>query len=193
MQASSSVRSRVLPSIAIVAVVLATAGCVSEPVQPYQPSFENVQLLKRQAPRTNGVELGVFSGGPTRLNVRGSSALSPVGSGFADYLRGALEAELAKAEMLRPGGGARVTGTIIGTDIETGTGSTARAWLDAEIVVSGSAGERYRRQLRVEHQWESSFVGAIAIPLAFQAYPQLVQRFLQELYADPAFGKALQG
>lgn len=168
-------------------------GCVATPVQPYQPSYENVQLLKSRVPPSQGAELGSFRGGPERISVRGTPALSPVGSNYADYLRQALESELQKAELLKPSSGVRVSGTIIGTDIETGAGSTAQAWLEAEIVVSGNGTERYRRVLRADHRWESSFVGAIAIPLAFQAYPQLVERFLSQLYADIAFTHALRG
>lgn len=51
---------------------------------------------------------------------------------------------------------------------------------------------RYDQVKTLQHEWESSFAGAIAIPRAQQAYPGLVQRLLAALYADQAFLQALK-
>lgn len=46
--------------------------------------------------------------------------------------------------------------------------------------------------LSVRHEWESSFLGAIAIPNAVANYAPAVQKLLAELLADPAFRAAIR-
>lgn len=50
----------------------------------------------------------------------------------------------------------------------------------------------YPRTIRIENSWESSFMGAIAIPAAISGYSATVQKLLGELSADPEFRRATQ-
>ena len=51
---------------------------------------------------------------------------------------------------------------------------------------------KYDQVKSIHDVWDSSFMGAIAIPRAQERYPIMVQKLLAELYTDPAFMGALQ-
>ena len=46
--------------------------------------------------------------------------------------------------------------------------------------------------LEIEHQWDSSFMGAVAISAAIDNYSAAVQKLLHVLLSDPDFAKAIQ-
>ncbi len=50
----------------------------------------------------------------------------------------------------------------------------------------------YDKVTTVHDEWDSSFMGNVAIPRAQQRYPTVVQKLLGALYADPAFLQALK-
>jgi hypothetical protein len=51
---------------------------------------------------------------------------------------------------------------------------------------------KYYKVKSIHDEWDSSFVGAIAIPRATERYPVMVQKLLAALYADAAFTQALK-
>lgn len=177
--------------LALLVLAAATTGCVTQPVGSFQPSFERVGQLK--AAGSQPVAVDAVTGGPDRLSVRGNGAISPVGKNFGDYLKAALEAELGKAERLSAASNIKLRANIIETDINAAGASTANATLTALVTVDKAAQQIYSKQFSARHEWESSFVGAVAIPRAIQAYPGVVEAFLNQLYADPEFKRALNG
>ncbi|NLA68351.1 MAG: hypothetical protein GX856_08945 [Gammaproteobacteria bacterium] len=81
---------------------------------------------------------------------------------------------------------------VRGSRLEPGSDGTYAGYLrDAlatELKAAGRDGEVvYDRTLRVDHEWDSSFLGAIAIPTAFDNYAAAVQKLLQALFTDPGF------
>jgi len=50
----------------------------------------------------------------------------------------------------------------------------------------------YDKQVRQDAKWDSSFVGAIAIPDAINHYSEQFRLILLRLYRDPEFLKALR-
>ena len=57
--------------------------------------------------------------------------------------------------------------------------------------VHDAAGTRYDKTLSDRYEWESSFMGGIAIPRAIQNYVVTIQRMLRKLYTDPEFARAI--
>lgn len=186
---SRTLRSqKLLGAMLLVLGSIGLTGCVSAPVASYQPSVENVQALKVAV--KNPVAVGTFTGGAKTISVRGSSAKSAVGNSYGEYVQAALSSELEKAQLLLPASNLHVRGNVVETDIDAamGTGKTSIA---TEFVVSKNGVEKYRKTISAQYSWESSFVGAVAIPRAFETYPKVVEQLLKELYADPDFIKAL--
>ena len=169
------------------------AGCAMQ-APPYQPSLDNVEILKKTAGPTALGSFTVQAGGAgvVSIGLRGSSMSSPVGTDYAAYLASALSQELQLAGKLDPKAKVVITGLLLKNDIAAGGMSTNSGEIEAQFTVFNAGQERYRGTHRAEMSWESSFIGAVAIPKAQQQYPLLVQKLLAQLMADSRFQAALK-
>jgi hypothetical protein len=59
-------------------------------------------------------------------------------------------------------------------------------------VVIREGREVYRKALRVEERWVSSFYGAVAIPMALNQYTGLYRKLVTRLLEDPEFVAAIK-
>ncbi len=173
--------------------LIALAGCATK-APPYQPSIDNVQQLKAVAPK--GVKLGEFTvdvdaKNATSIGIRASSMSSSVGSNYADYVAQALRDELSLAGRIDPNSNIEISGVLMGTDIDTGM-AKGSGYIEARFMVKNQGKVRFDKIKRGESSWESSFIGAIAIPRAEQSYPSVVQNLLTNLYSDPDFQQSLK-
>jgi hypothetical protein len=184
-------RTLLLP-VALIAVAL-SSGC-SMVAPRYSASLENVQKLKDSGAQTTNV--GAFEStpgkqNPTSISLRGSSLSSPYDGSYGKYLAEALKQELSLAGKLAADAQIHVSGALQKNDINAGM-STATGDIAARFVVTRGGAVRYDQVKSIHDEWESSFVGAVAIPRAQERYPVIVQKLLAALYADPAFLQALK-
>lgn len=180
-------------TLALAVATLATGCAIQAP--PYNPSLANVDRWKVAAPKP--VAVGAFTvqagaTGGTSISLRGNPMGSPVGSSYADYLAQALRQELQLAGRLGTGSSLELSGLLLSNDIAAGGFSTNSGVIEARFVVKVEGTVRYDQTLKATDTWDSSFVGAVAIPKAQQQYPVLVQKLLTQLLADPAFASALR-
>jgi hypothetical protein len=175
-------------------VVVAIQGCaITAP--PYQASIDNVEALKKSGARM--VALGSFTvqpGAPggASISLRGNPMNSSVGSDYAAYLGEALKQELVLAGKLDPKSDVEIGGTLMKNDIAAAGISTNSGEIEARFVVRRAGAVRYDAVKRADASWESSFVGAIAVPKAQQQYPVLVAQLLNKLLSDAQFIAALR-
>lgn len=176
--------------LSIAAAALILQGCgVSMP--RYEPNFDNVQALKSQAPlaKLSSPEV-VADSGQDSLSVRANPIRSPEGS-VSKHVQNALESELRLAGLLDPASsrrlGVRLRRSELNAPIGTGNGV-----ISADFDLRDGDRSLYRSNKTVSDAWNSSFVGAIAIPAAANAFNPLVRKLLAELYRDPAFIKAMK-
>jgi hypothetical protein len=173
---------------------LALISACSTPAPPYQPSISNVETLKRSS---GPVTVGVFAVKPGMPNanavgLRAASMVSPVGADYAAYLGDAIRQELELAGKLSPKSNIEVSGVLTRNEINAGGLSTNDGVLEALFTVKKDGAVRYNKAKRADASWESSFVGAIAIPKAQQQYPLLVQSLLGQLIGDAEFQAAVK-
>jgi hypothetical protein len=177
--------------------VLLASGCAMQAPR-YQASIDNVEVLK-QAP--NSMNLGGFSvqagspaaaSGGTALSVRASPMNSPVGTDYAAYLADALSQELTVAKKLDPKSKIEVSGKLVKNDISAGGFSTNSGEIAAQFVVKKEGVVRFDKAKSASLTWDSSFLGAVAIPKAQQQYPVIVQKLLSLLWGDADFQAALK-
>jgi hypothetical protein len=185
---------KTIGTCAALCVALVLQGCAMV-APPYQPSVDNVELLKKGAVRT--VALGSFTvqaGAPggSAIGLRGASMNSPVGADYAAYLREALRQELVLAGKLDANADIEIAGTLMKNDIAAAGVSTNSGEIEARFVVRRGGTTRYDAVKRAEASWESSFVGAIAVPKAQRQYPVLVAQLLNKLLSDAQFIAALR-
>jgi len=63
--------------------------------------------------------------------------------------------------------------------------------LSAEFFISVDDEEAYRQVHSIHHEWDSSFLGAVAIPRANDNYVIAVRQLLLQLFTDPEFIRAV--
>jgi hypothetical protein len=177
----------------VLAITITATGCTM--VAPkYTASLENVQKIKDSG--AESVKVGTFLSTPAKdnaasISLRGSSLASPYGT-YAYYLAEALRQELSLAGKLAADAQIEVTGTLQKNDINIPAVGAGRGDIEARFVVSRGGTPKYDQVKSLHDEWDSSFVGAVAIPRAQEQYPLLVQKLLALLYADPAFFEALK-
>lgn len=174
--------------------VLLTTGCAQITMGPPQPTVENTQALRSRplAP----AQVGVFTleaGKPAAMDrshaLRGANSVqSPIQGSFAQYLRESLVVELDAAGLLRPGAQTVITGTLLHSTVDPAMGTAS---LQARFVVTRSGQQRYAKELGAHAEWESSFLGAVAVPLAAAHYQGLYRQLVGQLVSDPDFRRAL--
>ncbi|WP_421681925.1 hypothetical protein HKW98_12450 [Stutzerimonas urumqiensis] len=177
-------------SLTIIATVLALQGCgVSMP--RYEPSFDNVQTLKANAPMSAlQVPSVTAEPGQDSIFVRANPIHSPAGS-ISQHVQQALESELRLAGLLDEAAQKRLDVRLEQADLEAGVGAGNGA-ITANFDLHDGERSLYSSSKTVQSQWNSSFVGVVAIPAAANAFNPLVRKLLAALYEDPAFIKAMK-
>jgi curli biogenesis system outer membrane secretion channel CsgG len=164
------------------------------PAPNYGVVIANVQKLKESGAKPTSV--GEFTAQSSAANnetisIRGNPMSSPKGT-FSAYVRDALVAELTEARLLNPTSTTQVSAVLVKNDISAAGFVTANAEIEVRFVVRQGATVRYDAIKRATIEWDSNFLGGIAIPRAHANYPRLVSTLLADLYSDPAFLAALK-
>ncbi|EHR72647.1 hypothetical protein BurJ1DRAFT_3844 [Burkholderiales bacterium JOSHI_001] len=185
---SRAIRS-LLPVLCLATLL---SGCALQAPR-YQPSIDNVEAIKKAGVKANVGAFTVAPGatGGSSISLRGNTMSAPTGD-YAAYLADALKQELTLAGGLDLKASVEVGGVLVKNDIAAGGMSTNSGEIEARFVVRSGSQVRYDATQRVDLSWESSFVGAVAIPKAQQQYPVLVQKLIGKLLADPQFLAALR-
>lgn len=180
--------------LAAIAVSAVLAGCAG-PAPNYSPSINNVEALKKAGSNVTVKtgEIGVTPGmsGANSLSLRANSITSPVGNHYGDYLAAALRQELDMAKLGNPQSGVEISGMLLKNNIDAGGFRTNEGQMEARFLVKSAGQVRFDKVKRIEHQWDSSFAAAVAIPLAANNYPVMVQKLVGSLVNDPDFVKAI--
>lgn len=169
-------------------------GCAG-PAPNYAPNIDNVEALKRSG--GSALKTGAITPAPglktaAAIQLRANTMVSPTGSNFGDYIASALRQELELAKLHDPMSATEVSGTLLENEIHAGGLSTNDGAVAVRFVVRRTDQVRYDKAQRVTRQWESSFAGAVAIPLAANNYPLMVQDLIGKLFADPDFIRAVR-
>ncbi len=178
---------------AILLLCLGVVGCAG-PAPNYSPSIDNVEALKKsgnQAARVGKFEAPAAMPGATSIGLRAFQMASPVGRDYGDYLSAALRQELELAKLYSPQSAFEISGKLVQNNINAGSMSSNYGQIEARFVVKRDAVVLFDKIKLATHQWESSFAGAVAIPLAANNYTVLVQKLLASLVADADFNAAL--
>src|SRR5581483_7776331 len=105
------------------------------------------------------------------------------------YLADTIVAELKAAGRFDPNATLMVTGVITDTHVDSAM-PTAHAMLAAHFTLLRQGLPVFEKTLVVESSWNSNFVGAVAIPDAFNHYAGLFPLLAGKLFSDPEFRAA---
>jgi hypothetical protein len=179
----------------LVALSALLAACTTT-MAAQQPTLRNIQALR--APEIPALSLGAFElapGLPARMDrsisIRADSVKAPGDGSFSHYLRQTFETELRAAGKLDESAPTVVSAQLTRSEIGTAL-SGSRGELGARFVVTRNGQTLYDRELVVNGEWASSFLGAIAIPEAMDRYTALYQDLVAALLNDPEFHNAVR-
>ncbi|MEH6627793.1 MAG: hypothetical protein V7739_15210 [Motiliproteus sp.] len=166
------------------------SGCSMNAVQ-FQPDFDLVNELKDKD--ISKLVVGdITSTDPKvdQVSLRGSPMISPYNKSYADYLEVALKEQLVQANLYDKASTIEIRGELLENSVSAAGISTGTADLSARFEVRSNGDITFDKVKTIKHEWESSFVGAIAIPNAQNNYPVAVQKLILALMSDPDFIKA---
>jgi hypothetical protein len=121
--------------------------------------------------------------------MRGST-VTPNDGTFSNDLRNVLVANLKAAGLYDESSDAVITGQLTDSQVDAAMG-TGTGRLAARFIVTRGGRKAFDKEVVADAKWESSFIGAVAIPMAMQQYGGLYQALAGKLFADPEFRAAL--
>jgi hypothetical protein len=182
--------------IAAIGFMVLSLGACSLAAPKYNASMGNVEKLRDA--ELGKVKIGKFTADPTsksnvnRLTIRGSSYESPYDKSFVAYLEEAVRQEIDDGRLLDTGANTEIDGVLIRNELDGSGISIGTADIEARFLVKRDGTVRYDKVQSAHHEWESSFVGAKAVPSAAQNYPIVVQKLLAKHFGDSEFRTALK-
>lgn len=184
-----------LALVASLAALTALTGCVTAKMPAPTPSAANAEKLRsvKLAPSQVGT-FKVAAGKPADMDtslsgLRGSS-IAPTNGSFSGQLRDEIATELNAAGLLDPKARFVIEGQLTDSMVDAAM-SVGKARLAARIQVKRDGNTVFDKELVAESSWESSFVGAIAIPAAIREYSALYKTLAGKLFDDADFRRAL--
>lgn len=181
-------------TVACVALSCVLTACASVDAAKYSPSVDNLQTLKSAGTveaRIKPFDAPETHDNPYPIHLRAARMHSPVGDSFGTYLSNALEQDFAVVGDLSPDAKIEVGGVLLKNDIDASGLAQGEGTISARFIVHRGSDTVYDSVKTATGNWDSSFVGVVAINNATAAYPQIVQTLLAKLYADPVFMKAI--
>lgn len=179
---------------ALALTVAMLSGCATLKLGDHQPAMDTLVALRASGITPLAVgEFKLASGLSPELDKqqssRGNPIYPPAGSTFSGYLRDSLISDLKAAGKFDAGSGLSVQGQLTQNKLSTGV-STAEVVLAARFQVTRSGGLVFDKEIVQDDKWDSSFIGAVAIPQAMNHYAQAYNVLLSKLYADTDFRAA---
>lgn len=170
-------------------------GCAAVQLPPPTATGDTVEQLR--AANLQAMQADKFTlarGKPAEMDrvqggLRGSS-VSAEGGSFAQYLQAVLVAELKAAGLYDDKAQARIGGQLVDSQLDAAV-STGTGRLAARFTVHRDGRLIFDKELSIDEKWESSFIGAVALPEAINRYGQFYKRLVAKLFNDPDFRRAL--
>ena len=180
---------------AALALLVPVLGCTTV-MPPPMASGENSQVLKAAnlAPSAVGT-FKLAPGRPAQMDkelsggLRGGNIGAPSGS-YSQHLKETLKAELQSAGLLDLQSKYVIEGQLMDSMVDAAIG-TGKARLAARFQVLREGQLLFDKEVSIEDSWDSSFMGAVAIPRAIERYGASYRALVGKLLNDSEFRRAL--
>lgn len=177
--------------IIVVCLSLILSAC-SIQAPEYQVSIDNVQTMKNADLQPIKVDKIATNKELNKISLRGSPMSSAVGTGYGDYLAKALEDELKLAKIWSGVSSTVISGELISNDIDVSGVSTGTGDLTVNFKVTRDNSVIFTKEVSAQIEFESSFIGAVAIPNGQKNYVTLIQKLINNLVTDDEFIAAVK-
>lgn len=163
------------------------SACSMNTVQ-YQPDLNLVNDMKDSNLKdmhTTGITVNNKS--LNHISIRGTAMISTYDKSYAKYLEIALQEQLQQAKLYNPLSATSISGELLTNKVNAAGFSVGTAEISVRFEVTSANEIIFNKVVTVSHEWDSSFVGAIAIPNAQNNYPIAVQKLIAKLMTDKDF------
>ncbi len=180
---------------ALAVLGLNLVGCVNITLPPPVASADTLEKLRAAniAPAKTGsfkLAVGRDAAMDTTLpGLRGSSIQPGTGT-FSSYLKEVIVAELKAAALYDENSPIQIDAELTDSKVDAAIG-TGSARLAAHFTVTRAGKRVFDKELAIDKKWESSFVGAVAIPAAINGYSTAYKELAAKLFQDSDFLAAL--
>lgn len=182
---------------ATIAVLAANLiGCASVTMPPPTATASTVEKLRTAnlAPVSAG-KFSLATGMDPNLDktlggLRGSSVTAASGS-FSQQLKDVIIVELKAAGLYDDKSPNQIEAQLTDSFVDAAIG-TGTARLAAHFTLTRNGKRVFDKAMSVNSQWESSFVGAVALPAAINNYTALYKDLAAKLFDDSDFRAALK-
>lgn len=165
-------------------VILAISGC-SIKGHKYKPDFNSINELKDANLQSMNIQENPLQEEKYKnISLRGSSMVSPYGGTFSKYLEISLKEHLLQASLFNNKSDINIMTILLKNDFDISGFSTGEADLSAKFIVYINNKIVYEKIHSIHHEWDSSFIGAIAIPNGLNNYPIAVQKLINKFLED---------
>ena len=176
--------------MASILAIAAFLGACATPAPNYPPSAANAAAASRL---NTPIAVGKFefaTGRQSDLNsvrARANTFSSPVNNSYTDYIANAARVDLESGGRLESTSPRVLSGVLEKNELHADGILTNESSIAVHFRLADAERIRYDKVVAIDDQWESSFLGAIAIPRAIQNYVVSVQKLIGKLFADPDF------
>ena len=181
---------------ALLAFLVGLASGCAQMAPRYNPSVENIQVLRDSG--AGKVRVGTFEAklaegqNNEAISLRGASMGSPYGGKYTTYIEEAIRSELGSARLLDDKANVEIGGVLMKNDVSVGNITTGYGEIEVRVIVRRGSQVRFDKVKYTKSTFETGFVGATAVGAGTRAYPDLVQKLIGMLFADPDFIAALR-
>ena len=186
---------RTFTRIVLVAMAVSVTACANVKLDATSATPATVEKLR--AANLTSAQAGTFKLAPgkdasmdTSLSGLRGNSLSPAKGAWSQLLKDTLVLELTASGLYDTQSRyvieGQLTDSMVDAAIGTGTGRLA-----ARFTVTNAGQKVFEKEIVAEASWESSFMGAVAIPAAIDQYSALYKKLVAKLVDDPEFRRAL--
>lgn len=158
-------------------------GCASNG-KIYSPNFNVVNQLQEKNLKKVRVEHNKDAAIIYEISLgRGTNNMLSPYTTFQEYLEKAVTENLMHAGFYSENSNISIKAKLLDNSLDTGL-STGTALLSANFKIYDHDIEKFDRIFYIKHEWQSHFVGAIAIPLTIDNYVVAMQKLVDKFLLD---------
>jgi hypothetical protein len=165
-------------------LLLTTAGC-SMKGHEFKLNFNSINDLKDNNLKAMSIQNGdIKNEKDETIGLRAINMTSPYGGSFSKYLEKSLEEQLKQASIYDKQSNIKISAILLKNDVSILSFSIGEADLTANFIVMNKDRKIYEKEHTIHHEWESSFLGPIAIENAIENYPIAMQKLIDSFLLD---------
>jgi len=165
-------------------LIFIVSGCSIKGYK-YKADFNSINELKDINLQSMNIQRNTLNiDRNEQITLRAMNMTSPYGGSFSKYLEISLEEHLKQALLYDNKSTIKISTKLLKNDVNINGFSIGKADLSAKIIVTIKDKRMYEKVHFITHEWDSSFIGQIAIENALINYPIAIQKLINKFMQD---------